>query len=192
MGDRSLASIARLPDDKAGPRRLSTMFMRYSMFACAIAAMLFCSQSLAGVTIGDCTEQKAKIPKGHLVLQSDEGNCVTIEIRVAKQSKTIANMVEDFGEEKDIQIPVHVINDKTLVAMANIMIEIFDKGAEVKAQIIKNQLPKEDPTQLLRIILAANYLDIGEALHIGVDLFAQKIFVTDLEKVKGWDENDYA
>lgn len=167
------------------------MFVRYSVFIGAISAMLFCSHGLAVVELGDCQKQKKELVNGYLILQSEKGNCVTIKVDAAKQSESIKNMINDLGGETTEPIPVSHLDDETFVFVANMMTYITGKSADNKVKIIKAHLSTVNSDQLLRIIVAANFLDIKPLLDNGLDAFAHQIFVSDLGKLKTENESDY-
>ena len=122
-----------------------------------------------------------------VTLQSQDGQDFKVEVKVAKMSETIKNLIEDAGIDNPIPLPnvtgkilekvvqyckYHIENPKPVVAEAD-----KDKDEKRTDDIIGWDLDfcKVDQPTLFELILAANYLDIKDLLDLTCKTVANMI-----------------
>ena len=114
-------------------------------------------------------------------LQSNDGEIFSVDIKIAKMSKTIKTMLEDLGledaDEETVPLPnvtsdilKKIINWSTHHKDDKVDEDDDDEYKERRSDDISHwdvDFFKVDQSTLFEIILAANYLDIKDLLEIG-------------------------
>jgi S-phase kinase-associated protein 1 len=122
-----------------------------------------------------------------VTLQSQDGQDFKVEVKVAKMSETIKNLIEDAGVEKPVPLPN--VNGKILTKVVEYIKyhtehpvttdsdNVDDKAEKRTDDIIGWDLDfcKMDQATLFELILAANYLDIKPLLDLACKTVANMI-----------------
>lgn len=127
-----------------------------------------------------------------VTLQSQDGQDFKVEVKVARKSGTIKNLIKDAGVEAPIPMPN--ITGKVLAKIAQLMKHAVERPfhSDRALLIYLDELLAEKALSiqdLLDVIRAINYLDIrsqreGDALNASLKLYGDRIFGhTQLEKV---------
>lgn len=115
----------------------------------------------------------AEIAQNEIVLISSDNKKITIPLKIAQKTPTLASLLNNFQEGHEKLIPFREIDSKPLYIIADIMWFIYDhsqleKKALFGALAQKVQLPHD---QIIPVLLACNFLEFTP----GISLIAQKI-----------------
>jgi hypothetical protein len=119
-----------------------------------------------------------------VVLQSQEGQDFKVDVKVAKQSVTIKNLIDDAGV--DAPLPLPNIPAKTLAQLLEFMKQEFERKRAIKppqtlAELM-HKLWEPLPTQdLIALVMSVNYLEIisqheSDVLFTVLKLYGDRIF----------------
>ena len=116
-----------------------------------------------------------------VTLVSCDNEAFEVDVATAEQSRTVKNMLDDLSEER--RIPLPNVDSKVLASVVQYMKFLADgsKSPEERENFIK-QFVGVDQDDLFKLILAANYLNIGPMLDVTCKA------VADLIKGKAPDE----
>jgi S-phase kinase-associated protein 1 len=123
-----------------------------------------------------------------LTLQSADGQNFQVQVKVAKMSETIKNLIDDAGIESAIPLPN--VSAKTLTKIVEYCKYHAEQPKkdekEGEEEICSWDLDycKVDQTTLFDLILAANYLDIKELLSLTCKTVANMIKGKTPEEIK--------
>lgn len=142
---------------------------------------LVASQSIAGSDDDQVT------------LQSKDGQDFTIDVKVAKKSVTIGNLIEEAGIEDPIHLPN--ITGKILFKLVEFMKNATERPFSSDRALLvylRELLNEKDvsTTELLDVVRGVNYLDIrsqreGDVLNAALKLYGRRIFDhVELENLK--------
>ncbi|KAG5533170.1 hypothetical protein RHGRI_027402 [Rhododendron griersonianum] len=104
-----------------------------------------------------------------ITLQSSDGEVFEIRASVAAQSTTLKNMIEDDCASGTV--PVANVDGKTLAMVIEYCQKHADSEPDSDLKAYDTEFLDVDQAVLYRLILAANYLDVGELL----DAICQKV-----------------
>jgi S-phase kinase-associated protein 1 len=125
---------------------------------------------------------------GQVTLQSQDGQDFGVDVKVAKMSETIKNLIEDAGVSNAIPLPnvtgkilnkvvkyceYHTANPAAVVETAT-----EEKNPERRTDDISSwdlEFARVDQATLFELILAANYLDIKDLLDLTCKTVANMI-----------------
>ena len=129
-------------------------------------------------------------------LQSQDGQIFAVDIKVAKMSQTVFNLIEDIGVS-DVPIPLPNVTSKILtkvVEYCKYHIEnptpVAEGDEKTDDKRTDNILPWDktfcevDQTTLFELILAANYLDIKDLLDLTCKTVANMIKGKSPEEIR--------
>lgn len=127
----------------------------------------------------------------NVTLMSNEGDSFTVDVRVAKMSETVKNLVEDAGTDNPVPLPN--VSSKVLAKVIEYCKYHFEHPTVVSDEGGSNdnnsssskrtddiigwdlEFCKVDQPTLFELILAANYLDIKELLDLTCKTVANMI-----------------
>ena len=122
-----------------------------------------------------------EVVKDTIKIQTSDGQEFEISEKSIQYMITIKHMLEDLPSSPDTPIPVNVDGatfDKVVAVLNAIEDEIDEDQQEVKAKEYINKNIKDD-TQLVDLIIAANYLDFGVLLDASTSILSVKISEID-------------
>lgn len=116
-----------------------------------------------------------------VVLQSQDGQDFKVEVKVARLSDTIKNLIEDAGIEMPIPLPN--VTAKTLTKVVEFCKHYIENPPAAKEEEEKEKeitgwekdFCNIDQPMLFELILAANYLDIKQLLELTCKTVANMI-----------------
>lgn len=131
--------------------------------------------------------------ENHVVLQSQDGQTFKIEVKVAKMSETVKNLIEDAGTDSIVPLPN--VSGKILSKV----LEYCKYHVENPVAVSENKEEKRtddiigwdmvfvkvDQATLFELILAANYLDISGLLDLCCKSVAIMIKGKTPEEIRG-------
>lgn len=110
-----------------------------------------------------------------VTIMSQDGQDFKMDVKTAKQSETLKNLIEDAGI--DAPIPVPNITGKILAKIVEAMKVLAENNLDKsdKDGYINLLLTNLEDQDLTLFLLAANYLDIKELLDRSVSFIANKL-----------------
>jgi S-phase kinase-associated protein 1 len=123
-------------------------------------------------TVSSSTLTTVTTDSGDLInLTTSDGEKYEVPLKVAQMSVTIKNMLEDFGGNTDIAIPLQNISSNALKKVIEYCEYHLDdkeedekKGTEISAW--DKDFFNVEQSHLFELILAANFLDIKPMLDV--------------------------
>ncbi|XP_010254888.1 PREDICTED: SKP1-like protein 1A [Nelumbo nucifera] len=123
------------------------------------------------------------------ILRSSDGEIFEVDVKVAMESITIKNIIEEDLETTIIPIPN--VTGRVLSKVIEFCKEHVKARAEVDADVSEKNIKEFDKefvnadySQLLNYALAANYLHIEELLELTCQAIADKIKDKTVEEVR--------
>ena len=107
-----------------------------------------------------------------VVLQTNDGRDFEIEVRYAKQSQTIGDLIKDASTDSPIPLPSHISSATWSLILALLQnVYKISTHSEDTAQAqgdIREELQVIDGTALISFLSAVNYLDISILLNFAI------------------------
>ena len=115
----------------------------------------------------------------HVILQSQEGQEFKVEVKIAKLSETMKNLIEDIGIEEPIPVPN--VTGKILSKVVEWSKYHSEHPTAANEKPTENiiswdaEFCKVDHSTLFELILAANFLNIKDLLNLTCNVVASMI-----------------